>query len=190
MIGTRILGVKQTILTFTELPQTVQNTGMRKGLNAAGGVIRDAAVANTPRASGLLRRSLKVKVRIPNASYNTAHHGRPAYAVIGPARRVAGVVHLTSKGFRTTTAPLGLAEGGGLRALGKRKITVAVRRKPSRYAHLVEKGTKRGGLGVYFLTRARASHGEAAKAKMILKIHEHIHGWALARSARLNSVAA
>lgn len=173
MIHARVLGVADCLSAFNELPRTVQNTGMRKGLNAAGGVIRDAAVANAPRASGMLRKSLKVKVKIPNASYNRAHHGKPAYAVIGPSRRVVA------------------ARLGGKRVTD-RKATKATLRgqkvgviKPSRYAHLVEKKH-----GYHFLGRAVGSHGESAKLKMITKVREHIHGWALQRQSRLNSVAA
>src|SRR5688572_21122460 len=94
----KVFGVNDCLAAFRELPMTVQNRGMRIGLNAAAGVIRDAAKANAPKETGLLRQSLKIKVRIPNASYNAAHHGKPAYAVIGPARRVVGVRTFTKSG--------------------------------------------------------------------------------------------
>lgn len=172
MIVARVFGVQDTLQAFLELPQTIQNKGMRIGLNAAGGVIRDAAVANAPRESGLLRKSIKVKVKIPNASYNRQHHGRPAYAVVGPARRIVQAVLMTSKGARQKGA-------AGLAKAHNKGGRIQIRR-PSRYAHLAGPGRKAN-----FLHLAAASHGETAKAKMIQKIKDTVTTWALSRRSKV-----
>lgn len=174
-IRVEVAGVSDCLRAFSELPQAVQNRQMRIGLNAAAGVIRDAAKSNAPRETGLLRRSLKIKVRVPNASYNRAHHGRPAYAVIGPARRVIGLA--TTAGGKT--------RGGIKRAIKAQSGVGTVRiRRPSRYAHLVEKGTRRGVTPKRFLARAVSNQGEAAKAKMLNKIRDGVMNWARGRRSR------
>lgn len=182
MIVARVYGVQDTLQAFAEIPLTVQNKGMRIALNAAGGVIRDAAVANAPKESGLLKRSLKVKVKVPNASYNRAHHGRPAYAIVGPARRIVQAVVVTKKGARTKSA-------AGIAKAASKGLGVHIRR-PSRYAHLVERGTNRGVKATWFLRRAAASHGAMAKAKMIDKLKLTLTDWAMQRISRLQRVAA
>lgn len=174
MIVARVYGVEDCLAAFSELPMTVQNKGMRIGLNAAGGVLSDAAVANAPKESGLLRRSLKVKVKIPNASYNRAHHGRPAYAIVGPTRRLVQAVAITNKGARTKSAK-GIAKA---HAAGR---TIQIRR-PARYAHLAGPGRKGR-----FLHQAVASHGGAALDKMVGKLRGTLSEWAAKRAAKANS---
>lgn len=168
----KVFGVDDCMRAFAELPRTIQNRTMRVALSSAGGVIRDAAVANAPKETGLLRRSLKVKVRVPNASYDPKHHGRPAYAVVGPQRRIFGLAK-TVRGRVRAKLKRGFTKKGTARV-----------RRPSRYAHLVEKGTRRGVKATRFLARAVASHGEAAKLKMLQKCHDGVMNWARTRRAR------
>ena len=171
----KIFGVKECLTAFADLPVTIQNKHMRIGLNAAAGVIRDAAVANAPKDTGLLQKSLKVKVKIPNASYNRAHHGRPAYAVVGPSRQVVGVQTFRKSGSRGKIKTVRLKP--------KQRLATNVRR-PSRYAHLVERGTKRGVKATRFLARAVSSHGSAAQAKMIQKLQDGLREFAATRRSR------
>lgn len=175
-LAMKVFGVNDCLAAFRELPRVVRGRGMKIGLNAAGGIIRDAAVANVPADTGLLRKSIKVDVKVPDLSYNTAHHGRPARAKIGPSTRVIGVKSYTKagkqrKGFKTVR----LKQGATFRSTARR---------PARYAHIVEKGTKRGMPASRFLARAVASAGEAAKAKCVEKIRQAISEFAARRSAR------
>lgn len=180
----KVFGVPECLEAFRELPRGMRNRHMRIAMNAGGGIIRDSAVAHAPRETGLLRKSLKVKVRVPDASHNSAHWGRPAYAVIGPSRYVIGAARSTPKGTRLM---------GPKRAvkfvLGGGKLKPRV---PSRYAHLVEKGTKphkirgariNGGKGIQrgvhpgtkarsFLARAVRNVGTVAQMKVISKLRE------------------
>lgn len=164
----KVIGVGDCLRAFDELPRTVQNKHMRIGLNAAAGVIRDAAVANAPQDTGLLKRAQKVKVKIPNASYNRAHHGKPAYAVIGTSRRFVGVQTFKKSGARGKVKTVRLKGGQGL------ATTV---RRASRYSHLAERSSR-------YLSRARNSHGEAAKEKMLNKLRDGVMAWARTRRQR------
>jgi HK97 gp10 family phage protein len=196
----RVGGVQDTLNAFRDLPRAIRNKHMRIAMNAGAGVIRDAAVANAPKQSGLLRKSLKIKVRVPDASYNVKHHGKPAYAVIGPARHVVARVATIKGVVKTITTRQAIK-----RSFGGGGFTT---RRPSRYAHLVEKGTrphgikaKSGGLlsnqqAVFGrsvkhpgtkpqrpMARAVQSSGEAAKNKVIQKLHDGIANWAANRAA-------
>lgn len=204
-LAVKVFGVQDCLEAFKDLPRTVRNKHMRIGLNAAGGVIRDAAVAFAPKETGLLRKSIKVKVKVPDASFNPLHHGKPAYAVVGPARRIASAVTTSGK--------------GSLRAVGRNaainaafKGRTVTRRRPSRYAHLVERGTKAhiiraknaavlagngrvfgrsvrhpGTKARNFLQQAVQAAGSAAQNKMLAKIYQGITEWSAARSSRILS---
>lgn len=196
----RVGGVQDTINAFRDLPRSIRNRHMRIAMNAGAGVIRDAAVANAPKETGLLKKSLKIKVRVPDASYNVAHHGRPAYAVIGPSRYVVGPT--IRKGGKpkllTIRRAVKYVLGGG-------KVQT---RSPSRYAHLVERGTRKhnirpasgkllsdgntvfgplvyhpGTKGQSFLARAVRSSGAVAQNKVIAKLKDGITNWAANRAA-------
>lgn len=171
----QVLGVRETVATFQELPRSIRNRHMRIAMNAGAGIVRDAAVARAPRETGLLGRAQKIKVKIPDASFNAAHHGRPAYAVIGTSRRVVSAIGRTAKGKvrrisdkRATKIVL----GGGRVAF----------RKPSRYAHLAGKSGKQ------WLVQAARSAGPAAQAKIISKLHDGLREFA--RSRRTSAMAA
>lgn len=150
-----VAGVPQALAAFRELPRRVGIKHLRIGLNAAGGLIRDRARALAPKESGLLKRSLAVKVKIPAASYNSAHHSKPAYAIIGPKRNFVRAVAKTSKGFRTKGAA-GIAKAH----LSGKTVTL---RRPSRYAHLAEKHQS-------FINAAERQVASAAVSKMAAKL--------------------
>lgn len=114
-----------------QLPRRVALKHFRIGLNAWGGHVRGIARQNVLRRTKLLDKSLSVKVTIPSASRNAAHHGKPARVQVGPSRKVQRPVIRGKKGLRAITEK----RAANLRAEGK-----AVNRyqKPTRYAHLVE----------------------------------------------------
>lgn len=139
-----------------ELPRRVAIFTVRVALNAWGGVVRDKAVPLARRQTGMLAKSLGVKVKIPDASFNKAHHGKPAYVLVGPKRRSGRMLRKDNlKGFgaaqRELVATRKLLAGKG-KPLERERLAVrlvkstydAVYRNPSRYAHLVEGGHKKG----------------------------------------------
>lgn len=208
MIVARVYGVEDALSAFNELPATVQNQGWRVALNAGGGVIRDAMAANARKESGLLRRSLKVKVTVPNASFNKAHHGKPAYAVIGASRNVVGLATFSRSGARRNIKAVRVRRVKGVGDFfAKSGLRVATNlRRPSRYAHLMERGAKAhvikkrngrelakpiahpGVKATRFMARAVASHGEAAKAKVVVKIKDAISVWAVRRALKVRGL--
>lgn len=199
-----VTGVQDTINAFRDLPRTIRNKHMRVALNAGAGVIRDATVANIPSESGLAKKSIKIKVRVPDASFNTKHHGRPAYAVIGPARGVVGRVARIKGRVKTITTRQAIK-----RSFGGGGFTT---RRPSRYFHILEKGSKPHGIKVKDkrvlssgevvfgavvkhpgtkpqapLGKAVRSSGAAAQQKVLRKLHDGIANWASVRAARIRS---
>ncbi len=124
---------RQLMHNLSELPRRVGLKVFRIALNAWGGVVRDVAKSMARKETGLLKKSLIVKAKIPDASYNVKHHGKPAYVIVGPSRHVVG--------------PVVIGAGGRANLLTIRKATKFVlgggkvlTRRPSRYAHLIERG--------------------------------------------------
>lgn len=156
----KIFGVREALFAFRELPRRVGFKWLRIALSAAGGIIRDQAAQNARRETGLLAKSLGVKVKIPDASFNAAHHGKPAYVVIGPKRHSGRLLKINARGnlrgFGAAQKALAaerkrLNKEGLLSPLRREHAAIvavakqfphAIYRNPSRYAHLIEKGTK------------------------------------------------
>lgn len=129
------ISIRRAVLNLQSLPAKVRNRHMKIAMSAAGGVVARQAIANLPKATGLLRKSIKVKAVVPDASYNVKHHGKPAYAIVGPTRRVVGPVIRGKDGKAKKLSDkkaFKYVMGGG-------KVET---RSPSRYAHLIERGTK------------------------------------------------
>lgn len=156
----KVYGIPETLKAFDELPKRMRVKHLRIALNAAAGLIRDAAKARVRRESGLLAASLKTKVAIPDASYNVKHHGKPAYAVIGPARNVVGPV-LNGKVLSVRKATKHVLSGGKVET-----------RRPSRYAHLIERGHggPRPAPAYPFLGPAVAASKEQALSRAVEKL--------------------
>ena len=186
-LAIKVFGVEECLATFAALPMDIQNRKMRIAMNAGGGVIRDAAVALAPSETGLLKKSLKVKATVPNASHNPAHHGKPAKAIIGASRNVVGVQTFRKSGAmgKVKTARLKKRKKGEADRWARSGLLLGTTvRRPSRYAHLVEKGTKRGVKGQHFLSRAVSVAGAAAQSKVIAKLQEGLHEFAASRRSR------
>lgn len=146
----QLVGIERAVANLAQLPRRVAHRHLRIALNAAGGTIRDSAKTLAPRESGTLRQSLRVKVKIPDASFDVRHHGKPAYAVIGPAR-----------GFSKQVTK----RAGRHRIIGKRtKLgSKPQTRRPSRYAHFAEKHQS-------FIGAASKTAGPAATARAAEKL--------------------
>lgn len=119
--------VAKLVKNLEVLPRRVGLKVFRIALNAWGGVVRNTSRSLARRQTGLLRKSLTVKVKIPDSSYNVKHHGRPAYVIVGPARNVVGPV-ASGKLLSIRKATKRVLSGGKVQT-----------RRPSRYAHLVER---------------------------------------------------
>jgi hypothetical protein len=183
-------GVKQAMKALEELPRRIAHKHLRIALNAGGGILKRTAESQVPASTGLLKKSLGVKVKIPDASFNIKHHGKAAYVVIGPRRNF--VRASANKNGKTAL----LSDKKALkRVLGGGKVKT---RNPARYAHLVHGGTKSHSVSVkaarvlsngmqtfgrrvtirakpnQFLTRTVAMSGAAAQAKTISKLHEGV----------------
>src|SRR4029079_3117282 len=167
----KLYGLPQAVRALEELPRRLQNRHTRIALNAAGGVLKKSAAANAPRQTGLLGRSLGVKVKVPNASFNPKHNGKPAYVIVGPRR-----------GFLAPVARInGKIKKLSIRAATKRVVSRAGKvfaRNPSRYSHLVHNphNVVRGGQVVGrtkahpFLTQAVQQSGQQALDKAEQKL--------------------
>lgn len=123
----------KTQFALEQLPVRVQFRQQRIALSAMGGEVKRTMVAYAARDSGLLKKSIIVnKPVIPNASRNAKHHGRPASVKIGPRRSTIGAVGITGKRKRSLRV---------LRTAGQFAQAARIQvRRPTRYAHLVEKG--------------------------------------------------
>lgn len=199
-----VTGIQDCLDAFRDLPRKVRGRYMKQAMDAGGGVIRDAAVANIPSETGLAKKSLRVKTTVPDLSYNLAHHGRPAVTRVGPSWGVVGLTQTSKAGLKLTSQ----------KKLAKRGFrgNLVQRRRPARYFHLIEKGTKAhritaknvrvlssgttifgrsvkhpGTTGQFPLTKAVRSSGAAAQQKIIRKLHDGIANWVSARSARIRA---
>lgn len=156
----QVTGVAEALSAYRELPRRVGLKHLRIGLNAAGGVMRDGAKARARKQTGLLKQSLAVKVKIPAASYNAAHHNKPAYAIIGAKRNFSRQVMVNKRGaIRSVTAK----RAEKLKATGVQLKT----RRPARYAHLVERVES-------FINATYLQLQNAAIAKMQAKLRDGI----------------
>jgi hypothetical protein len=156
----RIHGVPEALRAFDQLPRRVRFKHLRIALNAGGGVIRDAYKARAHRETGLLSKSIGVKVTIPDASFNSKHRGKPATAVVGVKRKAGRMMRLNKKnalkGFglaqrELVTERKRLTKEGKLSPLKRERAAVkavldknkeADYRNPARYAHLAGPGRK------------------------------------------------
>lgn len=123
----KIVGVEQAVANLAMLPRKVAFKHLRIALNAAGGTIKTAIVAGAPRRTRLLSKSQAVKVKIPDASWDVKHHGKPAYVVIGTKRGAVGAV-AGGKSLSIRKATKRVLSGGKVKTV-----------RPSRYAHLAER---------------------------------------------------
>lgn len=182
----KIYGVPEAIGAFDELPRRVQFRHLRIALNAGGGIISKRYAALAHRQTGLLAKSIGVKVKIPDASFNARHHGKPAYASIGVKRRAGRIMRINKqgklKGFGIAQKLLKserarLQKEGTLPPLQRERAAVkvvldkhqdAVFRSPSRYAHLA--GPQRKGAEI--LAAAVSQTKNQAAAKVIEKLQQ------------------
>lgn len=159
---------RQLVGNLNKLPRRVATKHLRIGLSAAGGVAKGVASSRAAKETGLLGKSMAVKVTIPDASFNKAHHGRPARVMVGPSRTVVRAAIHGRKGTKLLSD-----RKAAKRVLSGGKVQV---RKPSRYAHLAEKKSPAiahaqvalEGLGMAKL-KQKLEQGLAAEAAALAK---------------------
>ena len=166
--------VRASLLALAELAPRVKFKHLRIALFAAGGRLKSAALAFVPRRTGLLAKSLGVKVVIPDASFNTAHHGKPASVRVGPRTKQGKFVVRSASGkWRGVGAAQkelkrqrGIANDPTVKAIDRERTAVRKTKSqfaasryvnPVRYAHLAGPGRRQN-----FLTLAVGAAGGAA----------------------------
>lgn len=176
----QIEGIQQALKNLSQLPRRVAFKHLRVALNAAGGTLKAAAIEAAPRETGTLRQSLVVKVKIPDASWNVEHHGKPAYTVIGPKRNATRAFqkiegdflkrHRQAQALLTKTRKSlkdqklsATALERAAKSTVKEAFNRVIFRTPSRYAHLAEDHKS-------FLAVAASSQGPAASARAAQKL--------------------
>ena len=184
----QVVGMRETLQALRNVPRDVQNKHVRIGMNKGGGMIKATAVSFATVETGLLKKSLAVKVKVPDASFNVAHHGRPAYAVVGPGRNKGRMMRMTSggklrghgKAQKQFLEEVKIAKGEGARGRDIQraarnvtggKFADATYRNPTRYAHIVERGSKRVRARPFLSIAARIT-GPAAQQAVIQKVQE------------------
>lgn len=160
-----IIGLPEALRAFDAFPKGIRNKHLRIALSAAAGAIRDAAVPLARRQTGLLAKSLGIKV--PNVS-QADRSGKPVSAVIGARRRFVGpaiTIGGITKLLSTRKATKRVVAGG--------KVQV---RRPSRYSHLVEKGHRgpHPAPAYPFLGPAARSAGAAAGQRAMEKLTQGV----------------
>ncbi len=162
--GIELKGVPQAIAAMQQLARTTQIRGTRIALNAALGVIKTRVVSNLKQHqdSGILWRSQRVKVAVPQASKNPAHWDKPAWGLVGAgkglgSKRLASFISKHGRG-RTISAEV----------TAKAKLAAGTKTVfPSRYGHFPEKKH-------HDLARAAQQAGRAAQAKFAQKAGQFI----------------
>lgn len=128
-ITVSIDGLQEALKGLDGWNKAVRYRVTRDAVNAGAGVLRDGARRNVATETKLLKNNLVVKTFVPRDDSGI-------YCKVGARRKVKKAVRVTPKGITRTLGKKGLAtamEGGA-------KLRY---RSPTRYAHLVEFGTKR-----------------------------------------------
>lgn len=154
-----VTGSEQVIRNVLALPKRIRRRAFRVALDAAGGEIKREVQKRAPVETGLLKRSMGVKTVVPD-------NERTAWTKVGPRR-----------GFK---APLGRTKRGKLKAVSTKLQALlptsanAIYRNPTRYAHLVEHGTKRGVRARRFMKLSAQLRYPAAVAKINSKLRSAV----------------
>lgn len=180
-----VSGVQEALRALSELPKRIRLRHVRIALNAGGGVSRDRYAASVKRETGILSKSMGVKVIIPDASYNEAHHGKPAKVIIGVKRKAGRFLRRNKsgnlKGYAAANRALkanrsqqvnvtALQREINARQLVEQTFADAKYQTPSRYAHLAGPGRR----GSSVLNSSFRQSQPAALAKMTEKLKQGI----------------
>lgn len=154
-INVKVTGSEQVIANVLALPKRMRRKGFRVALDAAGGVYKSEVQKRAPKETGLLRSSMGVKTVVPD-------NERAAWVKVGSRR-----------GFKRAVAR---KKNGGLKLVAKKTERLlppnafAKYRNPTRYAHLVEGGTRQGVRARRFMSLSASLKTPEALAKMQSKL--------------------
>jgi HK97 gp10 family phage protein len=163
MTSIKVIGIPQTLFALQSFTPELRRKHLKIAMSAAGGVMKDAAKPRMPKETGLLRQAISVKAHVPKKE------NRPAYALIGTSNKVVGAVAQIGGRTRTLTN----ARFKKLNATNMGAIYFGRMRRPSRYLHLVEKGTRRSS-GAHVLETTYRVMKSAAEAAAVVKLKQGV----------------
>jgi HK97 gp10 family phage protein len=161
-----ITGIRESMQALRELGKGTVGRQLNKALSASGGPLKREAVKRVPVDSGSLKKALIVKVKLRR---NKESGG---YALVGANRRLTFWVRPGAKKPTKIIATFRQKKDGTIAVSGGKRLDAArgagarvQKRKPSRYLHLVEGGTKRGVKAQRFLAQTITVAGPQAVAR-------------------------
>lgn len=141
-LGVKVEGIDPTLVALASLGKGVAKRQAIKAVSAGAAVIKPEVVKRSPIDTGTLEQSFVVKAR-------TKKRGEGAYALVGANRNIMRVF-IRKGGTRKQVATFKRTRKGETRATGEKRLAKAtaagskpIKRKPSRYLHLANNGTKR-----------------------------------------------
>lgn len=159
MLTLKIQGIEDALQALGKFSKGVKSRQLIKASSKAAGVIKPDVVARAPRETGTLAKAFIVKAK-------RTKDGEGAYALVGANKAISVQVASNS---RKVLATFRTKKDGTVKVTGIKKFQKAVaagtrteKRKPSRYLHLVEGGTKQGVRARRFMRAALAAKGDAA----------------------------
>ena len=169
-VSFRLTGTEAVIEAFDQLTPKLQRKYLRRGLTKAARKIARAAKTNLKanRDSGALAASIGSKV-------GTKRNKAGVYAIVGPRRGYDRAVTGKSKAGTTRVAKRGVA------------MPAKVFRRPTRYAHLLEKGATRPKRGAMPALRWLSNAVDATKAAALADIQAAMNEGLNAEAARTNA---
>lgn len=162
-----VVGMAEAIAAIRELPERVQRVVIKRGLSAAGGILKKEAAKRVPKDTATLEKNLTVKTSLTRDK-------KRAYSVVGGKRRVKFAIgEKNKKGDIGVIASWTKKKDGSIKVTGQKKFDKAITankqlkyRSPSRYIHLVEKHNRNGRFLQKSIAAKGRQAGEAGTAQM------------------------
>lgn len=165
----KVIGIPQTLFALQSFTPELRRKHLKIAMSAAGGVMKDAAKPRMPKETGILRRAIIVKAHVPKRG------DKPAYAVVGANNKVVGAFTTVRGRARILTNARYLKSGN--------PTNFGRLRRPGRYLHLVEKGTRRSR-GAKVLETTALMMRSAAEAAAVRKLRQGIQEVAFGLSSK------
>lgn len=165
-----LTGLTEALRELRQFPKSVHRKGTRIALSAAAGVMKSDLPKRVPRETGTLAKSMGVRVKVSEET---------AYAIVGPKRGIKVAVAANKQRKQVVIARYTKKKDGTTRVTGQRRFdrTKAAGKRiryrvPSRYAHLVEGGTKRGVKASRYMKRSIEATKGAAESRATEKLRQ------------------
>lgn len=148
-MGASITWTVEPLREAAKVKAGLRNRVMRIAVSKGAGIVRNAAVALAPARFGYLKKSLKIRVR--------HYRNKDVFvAVVGPKRDF-----VKTKGKRTRDGK-------------ESKKGDPIRHRPANYAHLVERGTKRGARPRRFMSGALQGTADAYREAVVTSVRDQL----------------